>query len=219
MISINFEDYIQELAEQATQQQGIEFSSLGKAEAHVKTNKTKIRSLLQQNRTMFIAGLNHLKNTPNLFVSTVSKKLLKSMHSPQEIAQLLEKKIRKNPHSLEMFSEAVNSYYGNGDFHIEECVIAVLVILFPLEPQPYACLGTLIWRKEGISAAEAFYQSIVDVFESPVLDYFAADCFFKSGNRDQAKQLLHRALEETQKAPEDYVEIQRFLMNLSEKYA
>jgi predicted Zn-dependent protease len=110
-----------------------------------------------------------------------------------------------------MFSEAVNSYYDCGDYHLEECVISVLLTLFPLEPQPFACYGTLIWRRDGINEAVTFYKSIVDLFESPILDYFAADCIGKAGNRGEAKKLLDRALKNAQNAPEIYEDIMQFI--------
>lgn len=85
----------------------------------------------------------------------------------------------KQPNTFTLFSDTVNGFYDCGDFNIESCVISVCIALFPLEAQPYICLGTLIWRKNGIMQAATFYEALVEVFQSPLLNYFAADCLKK----------------------------------------
>ena len=98
----------------------------------------------------------------------------------------------------------MNGFYDCGDFQQEHSVISVFLTLFPLHPQPYACLATLIWRRDGIQAAQNFYEHIVDVFKNPLLDYFSADCFLKSGHAEKAKPLLQRAYRKAQDTLDQY---------------
>jgi len=200
-----------ELAVMLVQQQGIHFATHKEAEKHLDNTTTQLRELLQQSSTMFIEGLKYLTEKNHQPVSDITRQLLEHIQNPKEMAAIIEANILKNERSLEMFSATVNSFYGCGDYHIEECVISVLLTLFPLEPQPFACYGTLIWRKNGIEDAAAFYKSIVDLFETPILDYFSADCFAKSGDKTEARRLLERALKNAQASPEIYEDIMQFI--------
>jgi len=202
---------LNELAVMLVQQQGIHFATHKEAEKHLDNTTVQLRELLQQSSTMFIEGLKYLSETNHQLVADITGQLLKNIQSPKEMAAIIESNILKNDRSLEIFSAAVNSFYGCGDYHTEECVISVLLTLFPLEPQPFACYGTLIWRKNGIDDAVSFYKSIVDLFETPILDYFAADCFAKAGDKIEARKLLERALKNAQAAPEIYEDIIQFI--------
>jgi hypothetical protein len=91
------------------------------------------------------------------------------------------------------------------------------MVLFPFHPQPYACYATLIWRKEGIEAAAAFYTQLVGAMEDPVLDYFAADCFIKSGNHTKARELIQRALAKTQPSLQEHQELRQHLLELTRR--
>ena len=206
-----FDKNINDLAAMLVKEQGVHFATFKEAENHVKDTAANLRSLLQQSSAMFIQGLNYISEKNEHAASDITRQLLKHQKNPQEMAKIIEANIVNNSRSLEIFSEAVNSFYGCGDFHVEECVISVLLTLFPMEPQPFACYGTLIWRRDGIAEAETFYKNIVDLFESPILDYFSADCFAKSGNKDEAKKLLQRALKNAQAAPEIYEDITQFI--------
>ena len=206
-----FDKNINDLAAMLVKEQGVHFATFKEAENHVKDTAANLRSLLQQSSAMFIQGLNYISEKNEHAASDITRQLLKHQKNPQEMAKIIEANIVSNSRSLEIFSEAVNSFYGCGDFHVEECVISVLLTLFPMEPQPFACYGTLIWRRDGIAEAETFYKNIVDLFESPILDYFSADCFAKSGNKDEAKKLLQRALKNAQAAPEIYEDIMQFI--------
>jgi predicted Zn-dependent protease len=206
-----FDKNINDLAAMLVKEQGVHFATFKDAENHVQDTAANLRGLLQQSSAMFIQGLNYISEKNEHAASDITRQLLKHQKNPQEMAKIIEANIVSNSRSLEIFSEAVNSFYGCGDFHVEECVISVLLTLFPMEPQPFACYGTLIWRRDGIAEAETFYKNIVDLFESPILDYFSADCFAKSGNKDEAKKLLQRALKNAQAAPEIYEDITQFI--------
>ncbi len=173
-----------------------------------------MRQLLQQSHLIVQEGLQHLSEKSAGFVQEVAKNLLKNFDSPTELAKIIQADIQDNPNALQLFSEQVNSFYGCGDYHLEQCVLAVFLMFFPLYPQPYACYATLIWRKDGIQEARAFYDHIVDAMENPVLDYFAADCFLKAGDAARAKKLLQRALAATQSAQQEQQDLRQHITNL-----
>lgn len=211
------DQYIENLAEAVTQQQGIEFKSLKDAEEHAKKTSQEIRHLFEQSTVVLGEGLQRLSDEKTGYVGDVSKKLLANLGTPVEMVKIIEAEVRPNSDALKLFSEAVNSYYDCGDFHIEQCVLSVFLMLFPLYPQPYACYATLIWRKDGIAAAETFYSQIVDSMEDPVLDYFAADCFVKNGNHQRASELVERALNKTQNPTEEQLDLRAHLFQLQRR--
>ena len=207
----DIEQYLDELAVMVAKQEDLQFNSEKEAQKHIKATSAKLQDLLQQSSTMFLEGLKHLSEPRHGLVSEIAGQLIKELAHPKRMAEIIQSQVTGSPNSLELFSEAVNSYYDCGDYRCEECVIAVLLTLFPLEPQPLACYGTLLWRRDGINTAVEFYQSIVDLFQNPILDYFTADCFSKSGKKADAKTLLERALVNAKAEPEIYADIAQFI--------
>ena len=206
--------YIEDLAVAVTQQQGIQFKSLKDAEEHAKQTSQQIHHLFEQNSKLIQEGLRIYSEKCTGFVADVSQRLLDNLGSPEEVNKIVTNELKENVDALKLFSEAANAFYDCGDFHVEQCVLSVFLMLFPVFPQPYACYATLIWRKEGISAAEAFYEQLVGAMEDPVLDYFAADCFVKAGNAKKAKELVQRALAKTQSSLHEHQELREQLAQL-----
>ena len=206
--------YIEDLAVAVTQQQGIQFSSLKDAEEHTKKTTKQIHHLFEQNSKLIQEGLQIYSEKCTGYVADVSQRLIDNLGSPEEVNKIVTNELKENVEALKLFSEAANSFYDCGDFHVEQCVLSVFLMLFPVFPQPYACYATLIWRKEGISAAEAFYEQLVGAMEDPVLDYFAADCFVKAGNAKKAKELVQRALAKTQSSLHEHQELREQLAQL-----
>ena len=203
--------YIDDLAVAVAQQQGVQFKSLKEAEEHTKRTTQQIHQLFEQNSLLIKEGLKVYSEQSTRFVADISSRLLANLENPAEINKILTTEIQGNTEALKLFSEAANSFYDCGDFHVEQCVLSVFLMLFPLFPQPYACYATLIWRKEGISAAETFYEQLVGAMEDPVLDYFAADCFVKAGNVKKAKELVQRALAKTQDSLHEHKDLREHL--------
>ena len=198
--------------------QGLQFNNQKEVDRHVTTTTQQLKEMMQQSNSMFIEGLKYLIETNQQPVADISSQILGNLDTPEKMVPIIESQIINNDDSLRLFSEAVNSYYGCGDFHTEECVISVLLTLFPMEPQPFACYATMLWRKDGINAAVELYKNIVDVFGNPILDYFAADCYFKAGDRTEAKTLLDRAMQNVEKEPELYADIAQFIRILLREF-
>ena len=211
MKSNEIEKHLNNIAVMVARHQGLQFNNQKEVQNHVAATTQQLKDMLQQSNAMFVEGLQLLAASPNQAAAEIVKKLLGNMETPDQMVRIIETHIINNDDSLKIFSEAVNSFYGCGNFHHEECVISALLTLFPMEPQPFACYGTMLWRKEGITSAVEFYRNIVDVFENPILDYFAADCYFKSGDSTGAKALLDRAMQNVEKEPETYADIAQFI--------
>lgn len=214
----NIDNFINDLAVAMNQQRGIQFKSLKEATEHTEQTTQEIRYILQQNSIMLKEGLRCFSERCSGLVADISKRLLDNLQSHAELTKIIETEIQSSELALQAFSEAANSFYDCGDYHLEQCVLSAFMMLFPLHPQPYACYATLIWRKEGITAAETFYAQLVDSVQDPVLDYFAADCFAKAGNEKKAKELIQRALEKTQTSLQEHHEIRQHLLELSRRF-
>lgn len=214
----NIDAFINDLAVAMNKQRGIQFTSLKEATAHTEQTTQEIRHILEQNSIMLKEGLRSFSERCSGLVADISTRLLDSLNSHVALTKIIETEIQGSDTALQAFSEAANSFYDCGDYHLEQCVLSAFMMLFPLHPQPYACYATLIWRKEGIAAAEAFYGQLVDSIQDPVLDYFAADCFAKAGNTQKARELVQRALAKEQMSLPEYQEIRQHLLELSRRF-
>ncbi|MET3107434.1 hypothetical protein AAKU67_001498 [Oxalobacteraceae bacterium GrIS 2.11] len=194
---IEFDKYLEGIAISVTQQQGLNFSNYNDAQQHLKKTKSEIYSYIQKGNELFMEGLRVLqeKNHGHVhgYVAGVADKLLKNLKSGKKLKRAVDE-VLQNEHSLRFFAEAAKSFYDCGDYHREQCVIAVLMGLFPLNPQPYIYLGSLIWRKDGIAAADLFYSNIIQVIQDPALYYFAADCFYKNDDLQKFNDVLDTAI-------------------------
>jgi hypothetical protein len=201
----------------AAQQQGLSFASHSDAQRHLEKTKEEIRQAFLHCNAALTDGLNYLKEMNCGYVSTISAKLLKSQHSSKKLSKLIEQEILVNEDIVEQFINAINTFYEWEDNQTVQNAVTVLMRLFPLHPQPYIYLGTLIWRTDGIAGAEMYYSKIVEAIEDPALDYFAADCLYKNGNKDRAKELLLRAMHNTTTSPDMYQDIRQLILKLLEQ--
>ncbi len=208
------DDYLEELATEVVKQQGIQFNSLKAEKIHVQNTVQQILQQLQQSNASLKEGLTLLVGNSHGYVADTCRKLLDNFDSPEKTIAVISTEISQNPQAMEMFSEEVNRFYDCGDYHQEECVIAVLLNLFPLHPQSYACFATLLWRKDGIHVAQSFYEQIVDAFNEPVLDYFAAHCLLNTENQTKAHELLDRAFANANRFPEQYADLLPLIRDL-----
>lgn len=211
------ENYVAEVAEHIVQQQKLTFNSYDEAQRHLRSTHSELHQSIQQGNKLLMQGLMYFIEMKLGFVSTTSSNILKHLDDVEKLSEIIESQIRKNDSALPLFMEAMSRFYDCGDFHKEQCVIAVLMGLFPLHPQPYVYLGTLIWRKDGIAAAEIFYTRIVKELEDPALDYFAAECFYEKGTINKAKEILQRALKNAEMSPAMYGDLKQEMLGLLKK--
>jgi tetratricopeptide (TPR) repeat protein len=215
------ENTLELFASQAIQQGGLNFSSLNEAQNYLKKIKTEIRHLVEQGNKTLIKGLTYLatdnQGRVNSYVANVCAKLLKQVGSSKKLNKIVESDIIGNENSLLFFSEAVERFIECGDLEQEQCVLSVLMALFPKNPQPYIFLGSSIWRNEGIDAAAVFYLDVLKVIPNPAIYYFAAECFYKKGDKDQAREFLHSGLKQARTSPELYHHIEQLIAAYMQK--
>jgi len=202
-----FDDQMEDIVAHVIRQQGLSFSTHKEAQQYLNKTKKQIQACCQQGSGMLMEGLNYLQEKKegyvHSYVSAMAGKLLKHVQSSKKLKTVIAE-ITQNERSLLYFTEAVKEYADCGDHQKELCVTSVLLILFPLNPQAYIFFGTLIWRKEGIAAAEVFYDKVIEFIQEPALYYFAADCFNKNGNKEKAKELIELALAKVELSNDSY---------------
>ena len=62
--------------------------------------------------------------------------------------------------------------------------------------------------------AEIFYTKIVEALQDPALDYFAADCFIKNGNKEKARNLLQKSQKNKLLSMEKYSNVRQSIGEL-----
>ena len=210
--------FIDDITLRFVQSQGCNFTSHHEAQRHFEKTKLEIRKLIKQSNSQFIEGLSYLKECNqgpvHRYVSGVADKILKHLDSSKKLNKIIETDILNFDRSLLYFSDVINEFYDCGDFRKELCLISVVMALFPFNAQPYVYYGSLLWRQEGKDAADVFYTKIVEALHDPALDYFAADCFIKNGNREKAKKLLLQSQKNELLASEKYSNVKQNIQEL-----
>lgn len=208
------ENLIEHMALAVLQHDGINYQSEKDARRHLERIKADLHQGLRQGNQMLTAGLHYLKELGDGFAASFSAKVLKQIKSSKKLARLIEEEIVQNQQAMPLFLDGIKPFLETDDAHREQCVLSVLMALFPGFPQPYIFSANLIWREHGIDVAEAFYTKLVEAIEDPALDYFAADCFFKNGKTGEAKRLLDRALGHDSVHADNYEEIRMWASSL-----
>ena len=90
---------------------------------------------------------------------------------------------------------------GNRCFHEGAIADAKQVYAFaqfanPLAVEPLIGQLTIEWEERGVERAADLYSAVVDLYQEPLLDMFAADCFHEAGQLDKARALRERALQQ-----------------------
>jgi hypothetical protein len=211
------ENCVAQLAENVVHQQMLTFSSHNEAQRYLEKTRLEMQLSIQHGNVLLAKGLRNFIDTNHEFVSTTSAEILKSLEDPEKFSEIIGSRLMRNDSALQLFMDTANYFQDRGDVETELSVIAALMALFPLHPQPYVCLGSLIWREDGIAAAEQFYSRVVQAIEDPALDYFAAECFYRNRSVGKAKEILQRALINTDASPVMYTYIRLLIVALLER--
>ena len=218
----NIDDPLELIASTVLKQQGIAFSSLTEAQNHSKRIKNEIIHVVAQGNKTLIEGLKQLtaNNQGHVhgYVAGVCAKLLKHIRSSKKIKKIIDADITANESALLLFAGAAENFIDNGDLEKEHAVLTVLMALFPLNPQPYLYFGASVWRTDGVDAAAAFYTEVIKVLPNPAIYYVAADCFYKKGDKDSARELVNLALDHAQKSPELYGHIEKLAAEFIQRF-
>ncbi|MET3107439.1 tetratricopeptide (TPR) repeat protein [Oxalobacteraceae bacterium GrIS 2.11] len=188
---------IDELVSSVIQQQGLHFSSHNEAQQYLKKTRLEMHACFEHSVALLTEGLQHLQAKPDGYVrgyvSKQASRILNDLHTPQKLSAIVAE-ITQDEHALLYFTQVVKELFDCGEDHKALSATTVLMALFPLDPQPYIFLGTIIWRKDGVTAAASYYEKMIEFIHHPAFCFFAADCFKKNGNRENAIAAIHRAL-------------------------
>jgi len=210
-MSTSIQDPIETMVTHINQRKGIHFSNEAEARRHIERAKSEIIKALKTGGENLLKGLTLLKQLMNTHceVADISNKLLKSLQSTKKLSWLIETKINANYQALSLFANAVSKFCDGENYDEQECVIGVFMALFPANPQPYVFYASMIWRRDGIQAAQDFYDNLTEIVDDPGLYYFAADCHFKNDHPKEARHFLKRCLDHPLTFDESYHEVRR----------
>jgi hypothetical protein len=97
----------------------------------------------------------------------------------------------------ETLNKFAMSTYEKREFKSASAMFSVIVRLFieEIQIQPFIMLALCEWQLNGIEAATKVYDLYLQMFEDPLLCYYAADCFVKANRKVEARNAIERGLE------------------------
>ena len=179
------------LVQQLLDGQGFIPTPLESREQRSRREKARLKKLFEQAVEGFIRGLEVLAGLKEPETAEIAARWLRHRDDIEALAQSVLSDAEK---AFPLFVDAAIALLRAGDLHRAADATSVLTMVFPLEPQPYSILGTVIWKLEGLKAAVAYYDALLQVLEHPMIHYFAADCFATAGDPGRARRLLQDAL-------------------------
>lgn len=86
--------------------------------------------------------------------------------------------------------------YEAGDYKSASAMFSVIVRLFieEIQIQPFIMLALCEWQINGIDSAAKVYELYLQMFEDPLLCYYAADCFAKANRKNEARDAIENGL-------------------------
>lgn len=178
------------LVQQVLDGQGFVPTPLESLEQRSRRERARLTGLFEQALQSFVRGLEVLASLEERETAEIAARWLQHRGDVDALAQAVENDADK---AFPLFIDAAISLSRADDLHRAVDTVGVLTMVFPLEPQPYSILGTIIWKLEGLDAAAKYYDALLQALEHPMIHYFAADCFASAGDPDRAKRLLKEA--------------------------
>jgi hypothetical protein len=102
-----------------------------------------------------------------------------------------------NENDYKALSGIAMKSYESGDYKAASAMFSVIVRLFieEIQIQPFIMLALCEWQTNGIEAATKIYELYMQMFEDPLLCYYAADCFAKAKRSNDARGAIEKGLE------------------------
>jgi tetratricopeptide (TPR) repeat protein len=116
------------------------------------------------------------------------------MQSPAD-KQTLKGILRQEDYEV-LSKLAMNSYEAK-EYKAASAMFSVIVRLFieEIQIQPFIMLALCEWQMNGIESATKIYDLYLQMFEDPLLCYYAADCYVKAGHKTEARNAIDKGLE------------------------
>jgi hypothetical protein len=183
-------DLVGTIVDQLAAQKGLQPTPVESPEQQRERLRARVQGLLDGYDREFAAGLEILAHRTEGEGAEVAGRWLSKKDDLDAFVKALAADWEA---SFQPLLASTTALYDKDDLHAAKSALAVLVGVYPLEPEPYVLLGSIVWRQNGLAAAATYYDALLQAMEHPVLNYFAADVFFNGGDRDRARELLKRA--------------------------
>ncbi|MDR2029991.1 MAG: hypothetical protein LBP65_00800 [Puniceicoccales bacterium] len=161
--------------------------------------KHEVQKVLEEGELIAMEGVEHfLARDQNGQAKEIFDKirdaLPKLMNSPAD-KQSLKGIVTQNDY--EILTKLAMATYEEKEYKAASAMYSVVVRLFieEIQIQPFIMLALCEWQLNGIESASKIYDLYLQMFEDPLLCYYAADCFIKAGRKTEARNAIERGLE------------------------
>lgn len=186
------EDIADKVAEQVVAEE--EPNQFESQEMRKERRKSEIKKVLEEGELIAMEGV-------ELFLQNDEEDRAKEIFDRirQSIPQLLESATDKQSlkgivteEDYKVLNAIAMKTYEGGDFKAASAMFSVIVRLFieEIQIQPFIMLALCEWQTNGVEAATKVYDLYLQMFEDPLLCYYAADCFAKAGRKNDARSTL-----------------------------
>ncbi|MDR2664478.1 MAG: hypothetical protein LBB14_03070 [Puniceicoccales bacterium] len=215
------EEIAEKVAEEVTKGEGEE-SSLESPEARKERRKHEILNVLKEGEIIAMEGVEFFlardeEDQAKAIFGKVRDALPKLMKSPADKQSL---KGVLNQEDYTVLNGIAMKAYEEKEYKSASAMFSVIVRLFieEIQIQPFIMLALCEWQLNGIEAATKVYELYLQMFEDPLLCYYAADCFVKAGRNPEARNAIERGLQliDAGKVLEGREELEREMAKLQE---
>lgn len=190
------EDIADKVAEQVVAEE--EPNQFESQEMRKERRKSEIKKVLEEGELIAMEGV-------ELFLQNDDQDRAKEIFDRirQSIPQLLEASTEKQSlkgivteEDYKVLNAIAMKTYEAGDFKSASAMFSVIVRLFieEIQIQPFIMLALCEWQTNGVEAATKVYDLYLQMFEDPLLCYYAADCFAKAGRKNDARSTIESGL-------------------------
>jgi hypothetical protein len=161
--------------------------------------KHEIQKVLEEGELIAMEGVEYFlardeNGQAKSIFDRIRDALPKLMSAPAE-KQSLKGVVQTNDY--EVLTRLAMQSYESQDFKAASAMYSVIVRLFieEIQIQPFIMLALCEWQMNGIESATKIYDLYLQMFEDPLLCYYAADCFIKADRKTEARNAITRGLE------------------------
>ncbi|MDR2576873.1 MAG: hypothetical protein LBC42_02370 [Puniceicoccales bacterium] len=191
------EDIADKVAEEVVKEE--EPSNFESQDQRKERRKHEIQKVLEEGELIAMDGVEFFlarddKGQAKAIFDRIRAALPNLMRSPAEKQSL---KGVLTSADYDVLNRIAMAAYEGRDFKAASAMFSVIVRLFieEIQIQPFIMLALCEWQTNGIEAATKVYELYLQMFEDPLLCYYAADCFIKAGDKTAARNALERALQ------------------------
>ncbi|MDR1437585.1 MAG: hypothetical protein LBI69_00825 [Puniceicoccales bacterium] len=191
------EDIAEKVAEEVVKEE--EPNQFEAPEMRKERRKHEIQKVLEEGELIAMEGVERFlehdeRDQAKDIFDRIKDALPKLMNSPAE-KQTLKGVLREGDYQV-LNGIAMKRYEG-GDYKSASAMFSVIVRLFieEIQIQPFIMLALCEWQTNGIEAAIKIYELYMQMFEDPLLCYYAADCFAKAKRPVDAQSAIEKGLE------------------------